>query len=166
MRVTKTEFVFPVSGGERAVPHEVSIPENAASLSWDEETLTLSYQLIQEPLEDGTPQAPLEASHTFTQVEIDAALTASQTPPPPSVPEIVSKAQLKLALLSQSIDLNALIAQLPAEQQPTATILVNDATHFERSANMVSTFASVAGLTESDVDALFLAASQINPAQL
>lgn len=50
------------------------------------------------------------------------------------------------------------------EKIPTATILMNDATHFERSANIVSTFASVAGLTESDVDALFIAAAQINPA--
>jgi hypothetical protein len=161
MRVTKTEFVFPVSGGERAVPHEVSIPENAASLSWDKETLTLSYQLTQEPLEDGTPQAPLEASHTFTQVEIDAALTAS---PPPSVPEIVSKAQLKLALLGQGIDLSALVAGLPAEQQPVANILINDATHFERAATLVDSLGAIAGLSSEQVDALFIAAAQINPA--
>lgn len=165
--VTKEGFHFRQAGkgGAFAAPLPSPIEAGAYSESWDPETLTLTYLVPVEPNAEGEPQPPVEGSATFTQAQIDAAL-AERLTPRVDVPAKVSKAQLKLALLSQGISLSALIDQMPAEQQPVARILVEDATHFERAAAMVGKFAALAGLDDSKVDALFIAAAQIDPAAI
>jgi len=80
MRVTNTEFIFPSKGGERAVKHDLSIPENATNLTFDPESLEITYSVPNEPLEDGTPVDPTEHTIPLSQDVIDAALAESQTP--------------------------------------------------------------------------------------
>ena len=136
--------------------------DDATLLAWDQETHTLSYS-VPPATEDGEPTL---IDRVITQAEIDAGIAHITAPAPPVVPSRVSKAQLKLALLSQGIDLATLIAGLPAEQQAVANILVNDAEYYTRSASIVDTLGTVAGLTSAQVDALFISASQIDPAAL
>jgi len=136
--------------------------DDATLLAWDQETHTLSYS-VPPATEDGEPTL---IDRVITQAEIDAGIAHITAPAPPVVPGRVSQAQLKLALLSQGIDLATLIAGLPAEQQAVANILVNDAEYYTRSANLVESFGNAAGLDSDQIDALFIAAGQIDPAAL
>jgi len=134
-------------------------PQDGAEFeAWDPETRTLSYSLP--PLEDGDERDIIDV--VITQEQIAAG---PQDAPAP-VPQIVSKAQLKLALLQAGIDLSALIAQLPADQQAAAQILVADAKEFRRAAPMVDKLAAVAVITSGQVDDLFRAAKKIDPAAI
>lgn len=166
MRVTKTHFVFPARGGERSTPHGILIPESAINLAYDPEAMEITYSVPNPPAEDGTLVDPTPHTIPLSQELIDAAEEEANAPTPPAVPESVTKAQLKLALLVEGIDLSSLVAQLPADQQPTAQILIDDATEFGRAANMVATLGAIAGLTSEQIDALFIAAAQIDPASL
>jgi len=75
MRVTKSEYIFPGTGGERAVPHDLSIPDDAYDVTWDAETLTLNWAV---PPVDEESGATLD-SLTLTQEDIDAAETQANT---------------------------------------------------------------------------------------
>lgn len=162
MRVTKTHFHFPASGGERSAAHGLLIPDTARGLDWDPETLTLAYTVPAEV--EGSEASVHEIS--VTQEQIDDALASANAPRPASVPQRVSKAQLKIALLMESIDLPALVAQLPADKQAIANILIADAEYFDRSAVIVDDLSALAGLTSAQVDNLFRVADQIDPASL
>lgn len=134
-------------------------PEEGAEFEgWDPETRTLSYSLP--PLEEGDERDIIDVA--ITQEQIDAGPVDAPAP----VPEAVSKAQLKLALLQSGIDLPTLLAQLPEVDQAAAQILVGDAQEFRRSAPMVDKLASVAGLTSGEVDNLFRTAKQIDPSTI
>lgn len=166
MRVTKSEFIFAGRGGERAVPHGLPIPDNATDVAYDPEAMEITYTVPNPPADDGTLVEPTAHTIPLSQEVIDAAFAEANAPAPPAVPESVTKAQLKLALLAEGIDLAALVAQLPAEQQPTAQILIADATEFRRAAKMVEALGAIAGLTSEQIDALFIAAAAIDPANL
>ena len=159
MRVTLTEFVFPISGGERSVPHGVDLPSTATDPSWDAETLTLSYLV---PQEEGEPQ---EASHTFTQAEIDDALVVSQTPPAPSVPQEVTPRQFRLAMIQAGVtpaNIEAIIAAIPDETQRLLAETEWDyASSVKRDHPLVAQFGQALGKTDADIDAIFIAAKAI-----
>ena len=99
MRVTKTELIFPGAGGERAVAHGLSIPEDAYDLNWDSETLTLNYVTPPET-EEGEPTL---GSLQVTQEQIEDAIDVIQTPEEPPVPQSVTPRQIRLALIDRGI---------------------------------------------------------------
>lgn len=76
MRVTKIEYIFPGTGGERAVPHDLPVPADAYNVTWDSETLTLSWIV---PPADEDSEATT-GTLTLTQEDIDAAATEANTP--------------------------------------------------------------------------------------
>lgn len=82
--------------------------------------------------------------------------------PPVYVPQIVSRFQAKAALLNAG--LLSQVEELVAH--PDTDVLVKlawaEATPFERNSPTVSWLASALGLTDQQVDDLFIAAAQIN----
>lgn len=146
----------PGKGGtyQKPLPERAAIPADAEDMEWDADTLTLSWTL---------PGSGEQDRLTLTPEEIETA--KAHTEPAP-VPKRVSKAQLKIALVQAGIDLAALVAQLPAEDQAIAKILIEDADYFPRDAGIVNSLGSLAGLTTAQVDDLFRAAAKINPASL
>ena len=158
--VTEEGMIFRDGKVERVkpLPERIELPEGATT-EWDAETMTLT---VTTPTEDEEGEPTVE-EYTITDQEIEDAL--AWTPPPP-VPNRVSKVQLKIALIQAGIALDALIASLPAEDQVIARILVDNADYFLREAGMVQTLGTAAGLSESDLDDLFRAAAQIDPASL
>ena len=159
-------FRKPGKGGAYRASLPFTPEADAYDPQWDAETMTLTYLTPGEPDAEGVPGDPVRHLRTITQAEVDAAVEEITTPRPAPVPQKVTKAQLKLALLSSEIDLSALIAQLPAQEQPIAQILVDDATHFERGASFVGKLGQVAGMTSEEIDDLFRQAAQIDPAQI
>jgi len=152
-------------GNERIKPLPAGffIPATAQNLVWDIESLTLSYTTPNEPDDQGELVA--DTAHTLTLTAGQIAKAEAYTPAA-TIPERVTKIQLKIALIAAGIDLDALVARLPTESRGVATILIDDATHFERSANMVATLGALAGLTDAEIDALFVAAARIDPTKI
>lgn len=80
MKVTLTEFVFPVNGGERTVAHDLVADPQAYGSTWDAETLTLNYYT---PAVDEDSE-PEQHSVVVTQEQIDAAIVELETPQSPA----------------------------------------------------------------------------------
>lgn len=81
-----------------------------------------------------------------------------------SVPETVSRRQLRLALVLSQFDLSlidAIINQLPDSNRSFALIAWNDAVVFERNDALLIQLASMLGLTEEDLDDLFIKAGKL-----
>ncbi|WP_412464197.1 hypothetical protein [Flavobacterium mekongense] len=81
-----------------------------------------------------------------------------------SVPETVSRRQLRLALVLSSFDLSmidAQINQLPEPNRSFALIAWNDAIVFERKDALLNQLAGQLGLTEDNLDDLFINASKL-----
>lgn len=79
---------------------------------------------------------------------------------------VLSAVQVKLALLSSGITtamVDAAISSIQDEyQRNVAKIYWDEATEFHRNHPMIQTFSSMLNMTEEQVDALWLAAAQIN----
>lgn len=80
-------------------------------------------------------------------------------PPPPIVPTVVSMKQARLALLAVGLldDIDALIKASPREAQ----IEWEYATFVERSHPLIAAMQAAKGLSDADVDAMFVAASSL-----
>lgn len=164
--VTPQGLVFVSERGNERInplPAGVTIPATAQSLDWAADTLTLTYTTPNEPDALGGPVAATPHTLTLTAAQI---ATAYAYTPAPRVPSRVTKAQLKLALISAGINLADLVSQLPEESQQVANILIADADYFERTAGMVATLGALAGYTSAQLDGLFTAAAAIDPTQL
>lgn len=91
----------------------------------------------------------------------EAEVTALRTPPPPGVPQSVTRFQA-LAALHVAGHLPAVTAIMADEQTPViAKLAWDNALSFERSSPTLASLAAVLGLTSADLDALFTAAAQI-----
>jgi len=80
------------------------------------------------------------------------------------VPHSVSRRQLKLQLVLSGFDLTLIestIAQLDEPMKSYATIGWNDATEFERNYDLLLYMAQQMGLTETDLDLIFIEASKL-----
>jgi hypothetical protein len=91
----------------------------------------------------------------------DEELTAAKKA---SVPEVVSRRQLRLALLLSQFDLSLidnLINELPEPNRSFALIAWNDAIVFERNDALLNKLATTLGLTEDVLDDLFINASEL-----
>lgn len=79
-------------------------------------------------------------------------------PPAPPVPEIITPRQAKLALLGAGLlsQAEAAIASLPAEQKAVAQIEWEYAHEFRRDWPLLTALAAGMGLTEAQVDELFI----------
>ena len=164
--VTPQGFVLiSARGNERLspLPDGVEIPMEAIDLLWDAETNTLTFSMANEPDAEGNPVVDTEHTLTLSDAQLNAALGFV---PPVVVPERVTKAQLKIALVLKGVDLSAILDQLPDESKEVANILVSDSDFFVRSASMVNTLGGLAGFSPTELDDLFIAAALIDPAKL
>lgn len=80
---------------------------------------------------------------------------------PEPVPQEVTRAQGKLALLNAGLLANAQAAATAAGQ--AAEIAFNDALTYERTSPTLNALAAALGLSSNDLDALFIAASKLKP---
>jgi hypothetical protein len=82
--------------------------------------------------------------------------------PPVYVPQVVSRFQAKAALLSEGLldQVEAIIAD-PATDAMTK-LAWDEAVQFQRNSPTIATLAAALGLTDQQVDDLFIAAAQIN----
>lgn len=120
----------------------------------------------------GTLTAPPETTDTqVAQLRGDAWLILSERPLlpeplPPPVPQQCSPAQGLVALFAvrgiTENDIRQIIDQIPDPvQKYTAQIGFNRTTQWERRSAMMQIMASLLGLTESDLDALFTFAADV-----
>ena len=98
----------------------------------------------------------------MTETEVESHLNPP-TPPPP-VPEQVSRAQGKAALITVGLWLDAM-AYVEAMSDPTekamAEVALNDTTHWRRDSPTMQAMSTALGLTSEQLDGLFIQASQI-----
>lgn len=80
--------------------------------------------------------------------------------PPVYVPQSVTRFQGKAALLAQGL-LDDVEAAVAASNDAYLQLAWADAISFERQSQMVASVASALGLTQAQVDDLFIAASQV-----
>tara|TARA_B110001469_G_scaffold126183_1_gene143171 strand:+ start:1898 stop:2476 length:579 start_codon:yes stop_codon:yes gene_type:complete len=166
--VTTDGFVFVSDRGNerlKPLPTTVVIPTDAHALTWDAETLTLSWKIITETSDDAGEITRTETPATATLTGEQIATARNYVAPPP-VPQRVSKAQFKLALLGSGIDIEALILALAPADQPAARVLYNNSDYFTRTAAMVAKLGFQAELTSEQLDDLFRAAAQIDPTKI
>jgi hypothetical protein len=83
--------------------------------------------------------------------------------PPPPVPQTVSMAQARLALIGAGLftAIDAGLKALPEPQRTTALTAWEYAPNVSRNGALVTTLGSQFGLTEAQLDALFTAAAAI-----
>lgn len=119
--------------------------------------------------------APANISETTTDGELRANFTGYEwldllyqtppevLPPPPEVPQSVTMRQARLALHSAGLltAVDAAIAAM-AEPEKTATQITWEyAQTVDRGFGMVPTLAAALGMTETQIDDLFIAAAQL-----
>lgn len=94
--------------------------------------------------------------------EDHAEVVAFNNPPPP-VPQTVSMAQARLALIGAGLfsAIDAGLKALPEPQRTTALTAWEYAPTVSRSGSLVNTLAGQFGLTDAQLDALFTAAAAI-----
>lgn len=97
----------------------------------------------------------------LTGPEVDALLNPAPVAQP--VPAIVSMRQARLALLAagQLSAVDAAIASLPSPQKEAAQIEWDYSNTVERSMPLVASLATILGLDEAALDALFTTASKL-----
>lgn len=86
------------------------------------------------------------------------------TPPAPAVPESVTRAQGKAALIGAGLwpGVQAYVASIPdPTQQALAEVALNDTLEWRRDNPFLAACADGIGLTFEQLDALFIAAAQI-----
>ena len=73
MRINLEGFIFPVAGGERVVNHvDGTFPSDAQFVSYDSETLTVTYRIENGMDDEGAPVWE-EDTVTFTEEQIPNA---------------------------------------------------------------------------------------------
>lgn len=84
-----------------------------------------------------------------------------EPPEPPAVPSAVTMRQARLALLGAGLldDIDAAINGLPSPQKEAARIEWEYSQEVQRHNGFVSALAPMLGLTEAQIDALFIAAA-------
>lgn len=102
------------------------------------------------------------AEHEALIAEVEATYVPPE-PEPPYVPSVVSMRQARLALLGAGFydDVNAAIAGLPSPQKEAARIEWEYATEVQRSSGLVPMMGAALGLSESQLDSLFVTASTL-----
>lgn len=123
-----------------------------------------------------TDIAPDNTSETTTPGELRANFTGyvwqdlpyqaplPVLPPPPEVPQSVTRAQAKLALLQAGLlsSIQPAIDSIPDETtRVAAQIEWDDRLSFERSSGALVSMATMLGMTDAQIDELFIAASQL-----
>ena len=83
---------------------------------------------------------------------------APYSPPPPLIPSSVSPAQMRVALHRAGL---LATVQAIADAAPEAKIIWEYATVILRSSPLISAMSGQSGLTETEIDALFVAAAAI-----
>lgn len=98
----------------------------------------------------------------MTQEEIEEHL--NPPPPPPAVPEQVSRAQGKAALIQAGL-WQQVLAYVDSIADPTekalAEVALHDTTHWRRDSPFLNQAAAGIGVTEQQIDALFIQAAEI-----
>lgn len=99
----------------------------------------------------------------MTKAEIEAHL--NPPPPPPAVPEQVTRAQGKAALITDGLwpDVLAFVESItdPTERA-LAEVALNDTTHWRRDSPTMQAISTALGISNEQMDGLFIQASQIN----
>ena len=119
-----------------------------------------------------TQLALLEADAALMGTSLDdhaqmlADWVAAYVPPPPepvAVPQIVTMRQARLALLGAGklTDVNAAINALPSPTKEAAMIEWEYSQEVQRHNGFVSLLAPVLGMTDADLDALFIAGAAL-----
>lgn len=111
------------------------------------------------PGPDWTPAG--DAGPGWVQVE-DGSFVAPEHRP--AVPHEISRAQGKIALLQAGLWAGALsfVAAIPDEQaRAIAEVALHDTQTWSRDSSFMQTFASALGVTDEQMDRLFIAAAQI-----
>lgn len=93
----------------------------------------------------------------------DGAVFSKPPPPPVKVPQSVEMRQARLALLGAGLlsKVDAAIAALPSPQKEAAQIEWEYSNQVHRDRALVRSLAPALQLTDAQVDALFIAAAQI-----
>src|SRR5690554_2012312 len=98
----------------------------------------------------------------MNEAEVEAHLNPPL--PPPAVPEQVSRAQGKAALITAGLWLDVL-TYVESITDPTekalAEVALNDTAHWRRDSPTMQTIATALGITSEQMDVLFLQASEI-----
>lgn len=98
----------------------------------------------------------------MTQEEVDAHL--NPPPGPPIVPQQVTRAQGKAALITAGL-WPAVEAYVDGIADPTekalALVALNDTTHWQRTSPFLNTAATALGMSSEDLDNLFIQAAEI-----
>ena len=93
----------------------------------------------------------------ITEAEADAL----RAPPPPGVPQTVTRFQARAALARAGlfVAVNDMMLALPVDNEQR--LAWTDALSFERNSPTLASLAPMVGMTSADLDALFTAAAQI-----
>lgn len=93
--------------------------------------------------------------------EVEAAYVPPPPPSPPPVPQAVTMRQARLALLGAGLlpMAEAAIAALPSPQKEAAEIEWEYAQEVQRNHGLVPAMAQALGMTEAQIDELFIAAA-------
>ena len=128
--VVVNTIVATVAEAQAAYPDAICIPADTGSIGWLWDGDTL------------TPPPP-------------------EPPEPPVVPSAVTMRQARLALLGAGLldDIDAAINGLPSPQKEAARIEWEYSQEVQRHNGFVSVLAPMLGLTEAQIDALFIAAA-------
>ena len=95
--------------------------------------------------------------------DVRAIVAARSAPQAPAVPEVVTMRQARLALLGAGVlaGVEAAIDGLPEPQRSAARIEWEYSGEVQRHAGLVAAMAPALGMTEAQIDALFLAAAAL-----
>jgi len=106
----------------------------------------------------GTPLDEHEALIALVEANIVPYVT-----PPPTIPQVVSMRQARLALLGAGLlsTVSTAIAALPSPQKETAQIEWEYAVEVQRSSGLVPAMALALGMTDAQIDNLFVVASTL-----
>ncbi len=122
-----------------------------------------------------TDIAPANTSETVTDGELRANFTGYEwvnlpyqtpvpvAPPAPEVPQSVTMRQARLVLLGAGLlsGVDAAIAAMPEPDKSVAQITWEFAQTVDRDFGMVPQLAAALGMTEAQIDDLFIAAAQL-----
>ena len=135
-----------------------------------------TYQLTNEGyvIRDDGARVPITTSLDIKEVNPDFVkyqdwLSAGGVPLPaellpPEVPQQITRAQGKAALISQGLWASVLdfVATMPDDtQRALAEVALNDTLTWQRNSPFLNSATAQLGLPQTDLDALFIAASQI-----